>query len=135
MIALQKRLTHKYVGEYQHLDQWMDVGSIDEIGRREIPQTKEDEEDPCDYRSWEIFCLIKLAPDLHETWLNSGDGEAFDFDFFKWTEAQTKRALLDTHTESGCAHEWDCCRSYHAQSAERVTGDLWKVVVSSSRNY
>lgn len=137
MIALQKRLTHTYVGTYQHLDQWMDIGSIDEIGRRELPLSEEDEQDPCDHKSWEIFCLVTLASDIHETWLNSGDGEKFDFDFYKWSVAQTERALHDTYTEQGCAHEWDCCgcRSYYAEKVERVTGDLWKVVVSSSRNF
>jgi hypothetical protein len=115
MISLDKRLTHRYVGTYQHEDRWEHVANADEIGRREIARSESDEEDPCDPKSYEIFLLIKSdKPD-----------------------EEIAQAIRDSHTQSGCHHEWDCCgcRSYYAGKGERVTGDLWRVVVSSSRNY
>ena len=137
MQALEKRLTHKYVGEYQHLDQWATIGTIDEIGKRELPLSEEDECDPCDPKSWEIFVLVKPSPDLFERWTMLNLEDDPDLDYFKWSQREIRQALHDTYTQWGCAHEWDCCgcRSYHASEEKVVTGDLWRVVVSSSRNY
>lgn len=118
MIELSKRLTHTYVGTYQHLDKWQWLGSVDEIGSRELPDAEPDEADPCEPRAREVFVLVKdVADDV--------------------SESDIRQALHDTYTSWGCAHEYDCCgcRSYRAGDVERVTGNLWRVEVFSSRNY
>jgi hypothetical protein len=117
MLSLDKRLTHTYVGTYQHEDKWEQIGSIDEIGSRALPRSEEEEEDPCDPQARKVFCLVKSdRPD-----------------------DEIRQALHDTYTQHGCHCEHDCCgcRSYYAghKRIKRVTGDLWEVVVSSSRNY
>lgn len=144
-VSLEKRLTRTYVGTYQHEDKWEQIGTVDEIGSRALPMSEEDEQDPCEPQSREVFCLVKLIEghDYFNDFLDDeeaaktivDDKNAFD----KWLERQIKQSLSDTYTMAGCACEHDCCgcRSYYASydKIERVTGDLWKVVISSSRNY
>jgi hypothetical protein len=115
MQTLSLRLTHSYVGTWQHLDKWEGLGSIDEIGSRELPLNEEQENDHCEPKGREVFCLVT--------------SEAED--------AKIICALHDTYTQWGCSHEYDCCgcRSYTAQDVKRVTGNLWRVEVWSSRNY
>lgn len=117
MIELNKRLTHTYVGTWQHLDKWQFIGNADEIGTKQLPRSEADEDDPCDPITREVFVIV--SP---EDGVSDGD---------------IRTALLDTYTQWGCAHEYDCCgcRSYSATKAERKTGDLWRVVIHSSRNF
>jgi hypothetical protein len=115
MQTLSLRLTHTYVGTYQHLDKWEDLGTVDEIGTRELPPSEEDKADMTEPLGRELFALVKSeAP-----------------------EDQIRRALEDTYTSQGCAHDYDCCgcRSFSATDVKRVTGDLWRVEIHSSRNY
>ena len=137
MMDLDVRLARGYVGTYQHLDKWMHIGSIDEIGSREIPLNTEEEGDICGPLRRELFVIVKIdsADDIHARWLDEPSDPDAKYD--EWVEQQIKRGLHDTYTQSGCHHEYDCCgcRSYHAGDIQRVTGDLWRVVMSSSRNY
>lgn len=116
MLALEKRKTHQYVGQWKHLDDWETIGRVDELTTRDVtPEPAEDECDPCDPRNTEIYAFVKSdAPD-----------------------DEISKALKDTYTSWGCDHEWDCCgcRNYAARSAKRVGGDLWCIEVYSSRNY
>ena len=139
MLSLEIRRTRKYVGTYQHLDKWEEIGTFDEIGRRAIPsQDEEDAYDPTEPKAVEIFCLVKLASDdeLRKLWIADKESPE-DEGFSDWRDKQIERALLDTHTQRDCHHEHDCCGcvSHSAHEAECVTGDLWRVVVHSFRNY
>lgn len=139
MLSLEIRRTRKYVGTYQHLDKWDEIGTFDELTRRELPpQSEEDAYDCTEPKSYEIFCLVKLAPDddLRKLWIADKDGPE-DEGFSDWRERQIKQALQDTHTQVGCAHEYDCCgcRSHTVTEVECTTGDLWRVVVHSYRNF
>lgn len=135
MQSLSLRLTHIYVGTYRHLDKWLEIGTFDELGRRELPLPAEDEDDPCEPRKHELFVFVKPSPELHELWLQHKPA-ASELDAFRFGERKIAQALRDMHTSHGCAHDWDCCgcRSYSAE-AERFSGDVWRVVVSSSRNF
>jgi len=118
MHGLALRLTHVYVGSYQHLDEWADIGSFEQIGTKDITsQSDDDEGDICEPRVTEIYVLV------------TANKEA--------TTDDIETALLDTHTSQGCAHEYDCCgcRSHYASSAKCLGGPVWVVTVSSSRNY
>lgn len=137
-ISLEKRETRKYVGTCQYLDRWSLVANADEIGSRPLPLSDEDQEDLCEPQSREVFILITAwAPDLAERWANLPPNEDPEIDQQKWATAELKQAIRDTYTQAGCSHEYDCCgcRSYYASEPELVTGDLWKVIVSSSRNF
>lgn len=114
---LQKRLTHKYVGEYQHEDEWEDIGTFEVLA---IGQRRPDDEGgcaPCDPITTTAFGQVTAE----------GDVNAEDIE----------RALHDTFTSWGCACEYDCCgcRSYQVEEVEELSGRYWKVVVNSSRNY
>lgn len=136
MQALSLRLTRTYVGTYQHLDKWADIGSIDELGSRELPLTEEQEDDYCEPHVRELFVHVKPSPELHELWL-AGDPPDPNLDYNAWANAKIREALHDTYTQHDCHHEHDCCgcRSFYVSEAERLSGDVWRVVVSSSRNY
>lgn len=119
MHALSIRETHKYVGTYQHLDEWRDIGSYEQIGEKDLDLIGEDDDacDPCEPLRRMVYVLVRAY-----------DGV---------TDDEIKQALQASNTSAGCAHEYDCCgcRSYHASDAKRVTGDLWSFTVSSSRNF
>jgi hypothetical protein len=114
-MELNKRITRNYVGTYQHLDEWELVGTINEIGSKEIPQSEDDKADLCEPHAHTVYAVVTSdKPD-----------------------SVVSAALHDTYTQAGCAHDYDCCgcRSFYASGAKRVTGDLWQVTVSSFRNY
>lgn len=146
MQALELRLTHGYVGTWKHLDKWLYLGRIDEIGTRELP-VKEDEEDPdpCDPKRHEIFALVEIdqdSADFHARWTAPGnpDYSVEDGAYEKWVEKQIEQALHDVYSSHGCDHEYDCCgcRSYSAGDIEciaRGKKNLYRIVVGSSRNY
>lgn len=113
-MELLKRKTHKYVGTYQHLDEWDEIGETTELSRKIVCEDTSEIEHPI---TEEAHVLVD-AP--------------------KGTlPSDIRSALMDSYTMSGCHHEWDCCgcRSYRATEAKRVTGRLWCVRISSSRNY
>jgi hypothetical protein len=143
MIALELRLTHGYVGTYKHLDKWLTLGTIDEIGSRELPLSTEEENDHCEPKRREVFVLVSInqkEADFYNRWLESGDWLAEVGAFEQWVDRQIALAIGDVYSSSGCAHEYDCCgcRSYSASDAQRIARgekDLWRVVVGSSRNF
>jgi hypothetical protein len=82
-INLAKQLTHHYVGTYSHLDKWRDVGTA-------------------------VLTPEKVVR----------EGESFDDGgtYIRWAtlpRGQNRdasvRALVDSLSRHGCAHEWDCC--------------------------
>lgn len=118
--TLKKRMTFKYVGAYNYLDEWQDVAVYKEIGFRALPV--EHENDLTEPRCCEVFVLVSKKT-----------GDVGDI----------KNALFDTYSKSGCGHDYDCCgcRSYSVDSVERVCGSdeepvsVWRVEVHSSLNY
>lgn len=114
--TLSVRKTHKYVGTYSYLDEWEDIGTTEQIGYQ-AEKPNDDEDDYCEPMT-ETYWLI-VTPE---------EGA---------TKDQIKEALRDTYTKWGCHHEYDCCgcRNYSAHYVQNTTGNLWKVVVGSSRNY
>lgn len=113
---LEIRLTRKYVGTYKHLDEHETIGSLRRIGTEVVNTDGPDDGDCTDSRRHTHHVIVE-AP-----------GRSDD---------EISQALHDMHTSWGCAHEYDCCgcRSYMTTGATRVTGDLWCVEVSSSRNF
>ena len=112
MGTLSIRVTNKYVGRYRHLDQWQEIGTYEILKSHTVCTDEED------------ICEPQLT--THEVLVTSSS-----------PEADVRKALDSEFTLAGCAHDWDCCgcRSFHTRKTERVTGDLWCVEVSSSRNY
>lgn len=110
---LSLRLTHRYVGEYQHEDEWRTIGFVDVL--REIRLEPDDEGNPANAGTSIIMalCIDVIARDKIE------------------------QALIDTFSRHGCACEHDCCGcvSRAVIEAKPVTGDLWKLKVGLSRNY
>lgn len=82
-LNLEVRLTHRYVGTWQHLDEWRDVGAAVLTPARTV-QESEDFDDGGTYVRW-------------ATLPRGIDRDA------------ACRALEDTLSSHGCAHEWDCC--------------------------
>lgn len=111
---LEKRNTHKYVGSWQHEDDWSTLGTMTVLQ----DSTIETEEDICD--PWQRLVLLQINDDVTAP------------------EEDIKRALRDTFTKAGCSHDHDCCgcRSYYGKATlidkeERT----WLVIQTSSRNY
>lgn len=138
MIDLKKRLTFGYVGTYQHLDKWETLGMLDEIGQRELPLSEEEQADICEPKRHEVFAVLTLDPaaGTYDRWTKIQPADK-DLDYHIWLEKEIQTALCHTYSRQGCAHEYDCCgcRSHSASSAQRVTGNLWRVEIHSSRNY
>lgn len=118
---LKSRQTRKYVGTYQHLDEWQHIGDYEVLETR----TKEiDDDDPCDPARTTMIVAIK-CDDPDES------------------DAIIRKALHDTFTHAGCHHEYDCCgcRSFAVTSVKRLHrksrlfDQMWRVNVYSSRNY
>lgn len=110
--TLEVRETHKYVGTYQHLDRWREIGSARVIG---TGQTFKDYENP------EETTVVRHTLTVHSD----------------ATDAEIAQALRDTFTREGCAHEYDCCGcwSHSARRPRKLSPGCWEVDVSSSRNY
>ncbi len=109
---LQVRETHKYVGTYQHLDRWREIGRARVIGTEQISK---------DADGIEEAQVVRHTVTVHS--------EAPD--------DEIARALRDTFTRQGCAHEYDCCGcwSHTARRPRKLSPGCWEVDVSSSRNY
>jgi len=137
MQSLELRLTHTYVGTCKHLDKWAPIGTFDVLASREIALPEEDEGDACDPKRFEHFAIVKVGPELHEMWEAGDEKGGPDRSDPTWAEQKIKQALTDAYASHGCACEHDCCgcRSYSVTTVERVTGDLFRVEVHSSRNY
>lgn len=114
---LSLRLTHGYVGTYQHEDDWDTIGTIKELSTTVLPRSEADQNDICDPYTRQMLCIVT----------STANDDAI------------RQALSDTYSKSGCHHEYDCCgcRSFSASMDKiaRVTGDLWRIEIRSWRNY
>lgn len=113
--ALMLRKSHKFVGSYQHEDNWEYIGRY-VIVEQQLFYT--DPDDMCEPMSLKMRLWVKpmgvVEPD------------------------QIKQALRDSFTMNGCHHAWDCCgcRGFYASLVEyNDITDEWLVTQSSSRNY
>lgn len=126
--SLNKRLTHKYVGTYKHLDAHEEIAQYVVMNQTNMLDDDEDDPDPCDHRL--TFLYLKIT-DIKE-----GLGEDSIAD-----------AIYDEFSAGGCSCEHDCCgcRSYTVVQAEKCKQfnygyrdadcQVWMVLVASSRNY
>lgn len=117
MDTLEIRLTNRYVGTYQHEDEWLVIGSYEITYSEKWIKQEEDGYDSVD--------AMKV---YHHVTVNS-DASVEDIG----------KALQDTFTMAGCHHEYDCCgcRSYYASKPKRISDDssVWLVEVNSWRNF
>lgn len=95
MVNLEVRLTHRYVGTFRHLDQWRDVGTAVLTPAREIEEGNGLDEGG-----------------VYVRWATLPRGIDRD---------AACRALEDSLSSHGCAHEWDCCgcASYNTRVLHR----------------
>lgn len=114
--ALSVRRTHRYVGTYQHLDEWDDIGTINTLSSVNIDLDPQGD-DACD--PMETLHVVEVTTDQPEP-LNL-----------------VCEALRASFTSAGCHHEWDCCgcRSYYASEIHHAYNNRFVVSVHSSRNY
>lgn len=82
-LHLSTRLTHRYVGTYKHLDRWQNVGPVRLTPGRVVAESNGYDEG-----------------NTYVRWATVPRGQSVD---------KTVRALEDTLSSHGCAHEWDCC--------------------------
>lgn len=115
---LRVRNTRAYVGTYQHLDDWTDIGRFIQTASGDVLQPG-DADDICEPHTLVLTGLVELDQPVDDE-----------------TVAQ---ALRDTFTSEGCGHEYDCCgcRSFRVGDVKRCSEELplWTLLVHSSRNY
>ena len=104
-VYLEKRKTHRYVGTYQHLDEWQDVG----VARVTPPK------------------LVREAQDFDEggtylRWVEFPRGQDLQ---------ASEQALVDMYNTHGCHHDWDCCGCQSVRS--RIVHRKGRRVVLQSR--
>jgi hypothetical protein len=108
---LEEKLTHKYVGEFDHLDEWREVGTYSILNSRLVEEGNGHDEVG--------LYAIRVRVDSDKS------------------EDEVKAALNDAFTKWGCSHEYDCCgclllgvvKVKHAKRKEYV------VVQRVGRNY
>ena len=113
--SLALRLTRKYVGTYQHEDEWNNIGTATE--KLSGIDDHADDDDPCEPVT-QLYCFEVKTDEPQEP-------------------KTIEQAFRDTFTKWGCAHEYDCCgcRSYRVSRVAPCGNDEWLVTVSSARNY
>lgn len=117
--VLRLRTTFKYVGSYRDLDEWQDIGTMDQLCARPLPVAKPD--DLTEPRCVRYHVMVNAQADVETI----------------------RTALADHYDVGGCAHDYDCCgcRSFYTRNVARVCGvsgsptSLWLVDVYSARNY
>ncbi len=87
-VLLQRRLTHKYVGSYQHLDAWRDLGWAKLLGSVKQLRVAHDFDD-----GGEIGFTVAVPKAVLE----------------QHGRREVERALRDMYSQWGCGHERDCC--------------------------
>lgn len=118
MDTLELRMTHKYVGSYQHEDEWKVVGKYDVVHTEKWKQViGEDDFDPTDPLKYIYQVMVYPSDDV--------------------TVEEVRQALQDSFTQIGCHHEYDCCgcRSFYAKKPAQLLNGEWQVEVNSYRNY
>lgn len=159
--TISRRITHKYVGTYRHLDQWEEVGQVKILGTARI----------YDPYQWEALALrtdsvygprshfskrrnawvypfkrpmrkcerrAKLAS-FHE---DHSDGNTTVLNviakgFKGMTQQEVCRAIEDEYSSHGCAHTYDCCgcASYSARCKHTGKGAEFILIIHTSYNY
>ena len=110
IVHLERRITHRYVGTYQHLDEWRYVGKAKVLAPRVIDEGN----DYDDVGTYLMHAHIPAGQD----------------------PKQTQRALADYFTSEGCAHEYDCCGCVSTRArVKRLTPRTFSILVRKSRNY
>lgn len=107
---VSERLTHKYVGSWQHRDNWKFLATVQATPPRLVREPDERE-----FSDGGAYLLHVRAP--------SGAPDL-------------RQGLRDTFTKHGCSHQHDCCgcRSTRA-SVRKVSARDYIVVQSVSFNY
>lgn len=85
-ILLELRRTHKYVGTWKHLDQHERVGVL----KLSAPRLLDPGPQAYDISDGPMYVQVARLP--------AGINKQ------RWV-----RAIVDTLSSHGCAHEWDCC--------------------------
>jgi hypothetical protein len=120
--ALQIRLTHKYVGTYQHEDEWETLGEYEVLSSQKWKPIDDEEFDPTDTIKKFYEVVVRTYGSEHKV-------------------EQITQALRDQFTKVGCHHDYDCCgcRSYYAEKPEFLyqeeDGLHYRLIVNSYRNY
>jgi hypothetical protein len=113
-VSIEIRKTHKYVGSYQHLDDWEALPErVKQLGGKGYPP-----DDDTDYSDGGKFVFRVVAP-------RSLDPK------------KVMQALRDTYTSQGCAHQRDCCgcESRRASVTRIRRSNEYRVTQSISFNY
>ena len=114
-VCVALRRTHKYVGEYAHLDEWKTLSSYPKLSEF-VRETDEGNgmDDGGVYLRW-----ARLPGQLSRK-----------------QRDEMVRAIEDSYTYSGCSHEYDCCgcSSYRTRAIYRRGRDV-VLRVQVSRNY
>lgn len=120
--VLAIREKHSYVGSYAHLDPWHEIGSAEILSRGAEPTDLDESCEPTD-----IYMLLRVT-------LNAG---AVGLDDQPVGDAEIARAIKDSFSRAGCAHEWDCCGcvSTYVNEVAKLPNGLWYVQSHASRNY
>lgn len=111
-LYLRIRLSHKYVGTYRHLDKWRYVGTVRLTPPKQLPSL-DDDPDPSEGPTYVQVGRLPRGMD----------------------PKVVIRALEDTLSAHGCAHEWDCCGcpSYRAEAT--IHRRRIRVITSVTYNY
>lgn len=122
IIALQIRLTHKYVGTYQHEDEWETLGEYEVLSSQKWKPIDDEEFDPTDTIKNFYEVVVRTYGSEHKA-------------------EKITQALRDQFTQVGCHHDYDCCgcRSFYAEKPEFLyqeeDGLHYRLIVNSYRNY
>lgn len=111
--TLSKRITHRYVGTYRHLDQWEEVGTMSEILSTVVPPS-ESEDGSAGPKTTKLITVDSSHP-----------------------KKEIERALRDRFTKQGCAHDYDCCgcASHSVSRVKKVAAKLYEVEIHTSYNF
>lgn len=112
--TLELRKTRRYVGTYQHEDEWETVCPVKRLATKTFPPRRDD------YDVGPTYVFRLVLP-------------------FRPTRAQNRQvlqAIHDSFSRFGCHHEYDCCgcASFSA-NGERVGTREYRVVMHTSYNY
>lgn len=142
---VSRRITHKYVGTYRHLDQWEEVGTVKILGGVKVRDPYQQEafhlsNQPdyggSSYRTKHGFKYPHMRPRLRkceirrrlrEFYADSSVGDeqvmrVIAYGFKGMTSAEVCRAIEDEFSSHGCAHTYDCCGCASYSARCRYTG-------------
>lgn len=125
--SLRLRDTHTYVGTYRDEDRWTTLGEMKVLQKQSMLM---DDSDPCE--PTRTIHLILAKPGVR-------NGEV-DHSLPLADDDTIVRAIKDTFTHAGCAHDYDCCGCWSTYVHEvlrlKDTSEHRYVVITwSGRNY